>query len=909
MGTAEPAGEAAKSAAEGEKPKQGSGKLWHAVPAGEALSQFGASESGLSGRDAAARLALFGRNEVPGPSPPSPAEVLLRQFRDPLIYVLGIASLVSLGIGHFADAAFMILVVVIDVGIGATQEWRAERSSLALQRLLRSYSTVLRDGEVIEIDGETLVPGDLVILEPGNRILADIRLLATHGLEIDESTLTGESTAAAKDSAWRGEPDAPLADRLNMAFAGTLVVRGRGRGVVVATGQRTEIGQVARELTAAPAGKPPLLVRMEGFARVVSVLTFAGAALIAVYGVWRGESTLDMVVFGIALAVSVIPEGLPVALTVALAIASRRMARRGVIVRRLAAVEGLGSCTYIGSDKTGTLTANELTVRALLLPDGTRAEITGEGYTPSGEILAGVGANLSAIALASALCNEGDLHARGASWVWRGDPTDVALLVFAHKAGIKVDVAREEWPQQGRIPFEPERRFAATWHTRDGQGLYLVKGAPERVLAMSKLSAAETVAIGRHADALAAEGFRLIAFARAWYSDSHPPAEWTTGEPRSLEFLGLAGLKDPLRAGAKEAVARCRATGITVAMITGDHPVTALAIARELGLASTAAEVVTGSDLARAPEAEQAELVARARVVARVSPEQKLRIVDLAKQAGHFVAVTGDGVNDAPALRGAHVGVAMGLRGTDVAREAASLVIGDDNFATIVSGVEEGRVAYDNVRKVVFLLVSTGAAEILLVACAVFSGLPLPLLAVQILWLNLVTNGIQDVALAFEPHEGDVLARKPRPPGEAVFDRLMIERVVLSALVMGGTTFLVFRYLLAAGWAVDAARNVALMLMVLFEMVQIGNTRSERLSLLRLSPFRNPLLLLGTVLAFLMHLGALYFPPARALLGTAPIEPATLAALAGLSLTTAVAIELHKILRRHPRVQPDRSRP
>lgn len=881
---------------------------WHATPATEALARVRTGAAGISRTEASTRLRELGRNVLPRPEPPSSWAVVARQFREPLVYILGIAGLVSAMIGDFTDASFILLVVGIDVAIGAVQEWRAEQSSMALQRMLRTFTTVLRDGEVQEIDAELLVPGDIVLLEPGNRVPADIRLLTAHGLEVDESPLTGESMPVPKDAGWIGSPAEALADRLNMAHAGTLIVRGRGRGVVVATGDATELGLLAREATMTVAAKPPLQLRMERFTRGVLTVTVAGAVVVAILGIWRGESIAEMVVFGVALAVSVVPEGLPIALTVALAIAARRMARRGVIARRLAAVEGLGSCTYIGSDKTGTLTANELTVRVAVLPDETEVSVTGEGYLPVGEIRIdgeAVGpelrSDLVALLRAAALCNEGELHARSGAWSWRGDPTDVALLVLARKGGVTADKIREEWPLAGYIPFEPDRRFAATWHIHDGEGLYVVKGAPERVLAMSQPNHAHPelmAARERQVEALAADGFRVLALASGTFAGPEPPRRWAAGEPRGLQFLGLVCMLDPLRAGAKEAVAKCRQAGIEVAMITGDHPVTALAIARDLGLASTIEEVVTGADLTQPLLADRSRLVRRARVFARVSPDQKVQIVEWAKTAGHYVAVTGDGVNDAPALRAAHVGIAMGLRGTDVARDAATLVISDDNFSTIVAGVEEGRVAYDNVRKVVFLLVSTGAAEVLLVACAMLAGLPVPLTAAQILWLNLVTNGIQDVALAFEPSEGNALARPPRSPQEPVFDRLMLERTALSATVMGIVTFLEYRHLLASGLAVDQARNAALMLMVLFEIVQIGNARSERQSLLKQAPFGNPLLLGGTAVALSIHFGALYIPTLQAVLSTSPIGLPFLAFLAALSVSVALAMEAHKALLR-----------
>jgi magnesium-transporting ATPase (P-type) len=617
-----------------------------------------------------------------------------------------------------------------------------------------------------------------------------------------------------------------------------------------------------------------------------------------------------MFLFGVALAVSAIPEGLPVALTVALAIATTRMARRGVIVRRLAAVEGLGSCTLIASDKTGTLTCNELTVREVRLPDGTRFEVTGEGFVPRGEVrldgkaASGDHGELAALARAAVLCNEGDLHQCEGTWVWRGDPTDLALLSLGHKLGWVREVALGRHPQVNEIPFEPERRFAATYHRADDAVRIFVKGAPERVLTMCAWPehgdrGPEVQAL---AESMAEQGFRVLALAEGTAPADLDP-EQIPAEPSGLTFLGLVGMIDPLRPGVREAVAACHEAGITVCMITGDHPVTALAIARDLGFASRPDQVVTGRELESQSPDEIQQTVQKVRVFARTTPRQKLQLVEAARQAGHFVAVTGDGVNDAPALRAANIGVAMGRSGTDVAREAAELVITDDNFATIVSGVEEGRVAYDNVRKVIYLLVSTGAAEVILLTLAVATGWPdtdagfavLPLLPVQLLWLNLVTNGIQDVALAFEPNEGDVLRRKPRPPHERIFNRLMIERTVVAAVVMAAVGFAAFCWMIeVAGMSEDSARNALLLLMVLFENIHIGNCRSETRSAFFLSPLRSPILLGGAIIAFLVHVAAMHWPLTQRLLKTEPVSLTTWAALLALALTIFVAMEVHK---------------
>ncbi|GAB4367486.1 MAG: HAD-IC family P-type ATPase [Elainellaceae cyanobacterium] len=874
-------------------------QTWHAICTEDLFSTLHANANGLSEIEAQLRLEQVGANCLPQPSPPSGWQILLRQFCSPLIYILGLAAVVSGIMGDFKDAGFIVAVLVINAGIGGYQEWQAERSSRALQQLLKIRAAVMRDGEVREVDAEAVVPGDVVWLESGNRIPADLRLIRTHNLEVDESLLTGESLTVLKHAGWLGDSSTPLADRQNMVYAGSIVVRGRGRGIVVATGTATAVGQLALDVMTAVGGKPPLLKRMERFSQVIAVAVLIAAVGIALLGIFKhGYSVADMFMFGVALAVSAIPEGLPVALTVALAIATHRMAQRGVIVRRLPAVEGLGSCTLIASDKTGTLTCNELTVRSICLPNGDEFEVTGEGYAPIGQVYFQGQAitpdhhGLDALARAAVLCNEADLHHHNHNWGWRGDPTDIALLSMAHKLSWNRETTLNRYPQVNEIPFEPEHKFAATYHAIDGQVQVFVKGAPERVLLMCDLSpeVPSPEAIAQH---LAEQGYRVLAFAEGT-APAHLDATVVPPEPAHLHFLGFVGMIDPLRAGVRDAIATCHAAGIAVWMVTGDHPSTALTIARDLGLAIDGSQVVTGSNVLEQSPTDLPRLIQRTCVFARIAPDQKLQLVNAARESGHFVAVTGDGVNDAPALRAANVGVAMGKAGTDVAREAAELVISDDNFATIVAGVEEGRIAYDNIRKVIYLLISTGAAEIVLIGLAVAQGLPLPLLPVQLLWLNLVTNGIQDVALAFEPGEGDALRRRPRSPREPIFNRLMIERTVIAAAVIGGVSFGAFQWLLNAGWSIPAARNALLLLMVLFEIVQIGNSRSEVKSVFALSPLRNPILLMGTVIAFSLHGVMMHLPLGQTLLSTAPVSLETWSILIALSLTVIGAIELHK---------------
>ncbi|MCL4740600.1 MAG: HAD-IC family P-type ATPase [Phycisphaerales bacterium] len=875
-------------------------RAWHAMPPERVFDALGASPDGLSSDEAARRLSEFGRNEVPLAGAAAWWRIIGRQFASPLIYLLIAAGVLSIAIGEHTDAGFIFAVVVLNAVIGTIQEWRAERSTQALQRLLSLRAAVVRDGEVREIDAAEVVPGDVVVLESGNRVPADLRLFHASGLEADESLLTGESVAVHKDAGWTGEPGTPVADRRNTANAGSTVVRGRGRGVVVATGADSAVGRVASEMLGAEAGRPPLLVRLDRFSKVVGVAVIAAAFAVALIGIFgQDRAPTEMVFFAVALAVSAIPEGLPVAITVALTVASRRMASRGVLVRRLGAVEGLGSCTLIASDKTGTLTCNELTVREVRLASGGALAVSGEGFVPEGAVSPVAGSapvnsdELDALARAAALCNEGDLHRDDGRWVWRGDPTDVALLALAHKLGASRDDLIDRYPEITRIDFEPERRYAASFHrTEDGARVF-VKGAPERVLDMCA-GVGDDDSLRRAAEDMARRGLRVLAIAEGDAPPSLDPSH-APPEPNGLRLLGFAGMIDPLRPGVVDAVRACGSAGITVSMITGDHPVTALAISRELGLADREAQVVTGAELARLDGEGLAEVVRRARVFARVAPEQKLDVVKAEQAAGHFVAVTGDGVNDAPALRAANIGVAMGRAGTDVARDAADLVITDDNFVTIVAGVEEGRIAYDNVRKCVFLLISTGAAEVVLALLAVAAGTPLPLLPVQLLWLNLVTNGIQHVALAFEPGEGDILKRTPRPPRERIFNRVMIERTLVAAAVMGCVAFAAFNHLLAAGWSEPDARNAILLLMVLFENVHVGNCRSETVSALRMSPLRSPILLAATAGAFLVHAIAMHTPGLNSVLGAGPLPVGVWAAMAGLALTIFVVMELHKL--------------
>jgi magnesium-transporting ATPase (P-type) len=881
----------------------------HAVEPLDVLVAVGSSPDGLGRADAEARFEQDGPNTLPGAPGAGIWRVFLRQFASPLIYVLLLAAALSAWLREWSDAGFIAAVLLLNALIGTAQENRAERSAQALRTMVSTRTDVVRDGDVFEIDARELVIGDVVLLASGAKVPADLRLLETHSLRVDESPLTGESLPV--DKAWDAEvqPTAPLADRPTMVYAGTLVRYGRGVGVVVATAGATQLGALAGRLREPSLAEPPLLARMRRFTLAVGVVVGLVALAIGAVELTRGTAWHDVMMVGVALAVSAVPEGLPVALTVALAVAAHRMARRHVIVRRLVAIESLGSCTVIASDKTGTLTANELMVTHVAVPGGQPREVTGSGVDPAGVVLVpeqGRGDEFAAverIARATVLCNEATLADSEDGWVHRGDAVDVAMLVLGHKLGITRPVALEGRPQLAALPFESERGYAATLHAVDEvTGLVVVKGAGERLLAMCSRMATpngevplDARATTRVAEQMAGWGERVVAVATGKV-DRHLVDELDHEHLAGLTLLGLVGMSDPLRPDSAAAVAACRGAGIQVIMVTGDHPRTALTIARELGLADRADEVVTGDELREAGDEELDRLVADARVFARVEPGQKLAIVASLTRQGHVVAVTGDGANDAPALHHAHVGVAMGRSGTDVAREAAELVVTDDRFGSIAAGVEEGRIAYANVRKVVLLLIATGAGELVLMLAAITMGLPLPLLAVQLLWLNLVTNGIQDVALAFEPAEGDEMRRRPRPPDEPIFNRLMVERVLLSAVVIGGVTLGVYKVLLAQGWSVDEARNSAVLLMVLFENVYVFVVRSELRSTFAMDPRRNLFLVVGTVLAQVVHIAAMHVPLTRSVLGLQPVSWEHWVLLFLLALSLVAVVEAHKML-------------
>ena len=840
---------------------------------------------GLTAEEAAKRLEQYGPNILPRARPTALTFLFLHQFKSPLIYVLLAASVVSLFLDEVTDAIFIFAVLMINAIIGTVQEYSAQKSATALQQMVPAFATVLRNGQSITINAEDIVPGDIVMLESGDKVPADIKLVQAQNLSIDESLLTGESLAITKDHIANPAGDATLGERTNMAFAGTMVARGRGHGEVMATALHTEIGKIAEAVTKNILIKPPLLLRMEHFTLKLMYAVLGVVALLFIVALMKGDDLSHMFMIAVALSVSAIPEGLPVAITVALSIGMRRMAVRNVIVRKLLAVESLGSCTFIASDKTGTLTVNELTARHIVLPDGIVFDVGGEGINPHGSITAAghqePASRLVRLCRTAVLANEGCLYCPQSEWQAEGDMVDVALLVLGQKYGLIRKQLLKEYPEIVRFPYESEHGYSAAVHHHEGEAVAFVKGAPERILERCSHMESPDGDIPLHREqveiqmaALAEAGYRVLAFAQG-VVPKDVNTDTLSDSLHDLTFLGFVGMIDPLRSEAKDAVDLCKQAGIEVAMITGDHPLTARAIAIELGLGDENVKVLTGAQICEAQKEGDAaleKLVANCRVFARIEPTQKQQIVEALGRSGHFVAVTGDGVNDAPALKHAHVGVAMGKRGTDVARESADLILTNDDFSSIVHGIHEGRIIYSNIRKLIFLLVSTGAAEIVLFFLSMMAGVPMPLVAVQLLWLNLVTNGFQHIGLSFEPAEGDELRRPPRDPKEPIFDRCMLERVLLSAVFMGSIAFTIYYWLLYYGYNVDAARNYTLLLMVLLENVQALNSRSETRSIFRLPFFSNKLLVGSIIIAQAIHISCMYIPGISDVLHLQPVS-------------------------------------
>ncbi|MDH5329001.1 MAG: HAD-IC family P-type ATPase [Aquincola sp.] len=882
---------------------------WHACSAPEALDALSVdAQAGLSHAEAAARRAAHGPNALPEP-PPRPAwRRFARQFASPLIYLLFVAALIALALGHYGDTAVILVVVIVNALVGAFQEGRAERSMAALRRLAALHVRVLREGSEQVLEARDVVPGDIVLLAAGDAVAADARLIEEARLQVAEAALTGESVPVAKSVAPVAEA-ATLGDRRSMVYAGTHVTAGRGRAAVVATGVHTEVGRIAGLTERAVEPKTPLERRLERFGRVLVVAAVVLFVLVSVLGVARALPLADVLMVAISQMVSMVPEGLPVAMTIALAVGMQRMAERGAIIRRLAAVETLGSTTVICSDKTGTLTRNEITAVALWLPPGRDLQATGTGYAPQGTVQEGARAvdairdpALHDLLRAALLCNDAELLApedeERSAWAVLGDPTEGALLVLAHKAGLDVAAERRRAPREAELPFDADTKLMATQHTGTG---VLVKGAPEAVLHLCTsdpaLPAARTAA-----EAMASHALRVLAFAAVDGGEATlAPGDGFDALAGRARLLGLVGQIDPPRDEAKHAVAQCRAAGIRVVVVTGDHKLTGLAIARELEIAQAGDQAIDGVELEGMGDAELRDALPSAAVFARVHPAQKLRIVEALQARGEVVAMTGDGVNDAPALARADVGVAMGITGTEVAKSAARIVVTDDNFATIVGAVEQGRVVYANLKKVILFLFATSIDEVVLLLLALLAGYPLPLAAVQILWINIVTEGTLTVNLVMDPPEGDEMQRPPVPRDDALVDREMLVRVAVMALSAVIVCFGWFAWRLDAGAPIDAVRTEVFTLLAMCQWFNVVNCESATRSALRLGVAGNRWLLAGLAASVLLQASVLYLPPMNALFHTVPLPAATLGPLVALASAVLWAEEARKWVARAAR--------
>ncbi len=884
---------------------------WHVLDVGQAQALLGAGEGGLTDTEVGERLLRHGPNSLPAPPARGPLRRFAAQFDNLLIQVLLAAAAVTAVLGHWTDAGVILAVCVLNAAVGFAQEGKAEQALGAIRAMLSANATVLRGGRRQSVPAERLVPGDLVLLEAGDKVPADLRLAWCKNLHVQEAALTGESVPVGKGTG-PVAADAPLGDRACMAFSGTLVTHGQGRGIVVATGASTEIGRISGMMARLEELQTPLLRQMAVFARTLAAVVLGIGALVFAGGVLlHGYGARELFMAVVSLAVAAIPEGLPAILTITLAIGVQRMARRNAIIRRLPAVETLGSVSIICTDKTGTLTRNEMVVRTVAVAGGSVA-VGGTGYGPRGgfsldgqdRLPAGVG-GLVELARAGALCNDAVLREDAAGWAVEGDPMEGALLALAHKAGIDPAAEGRRLPRADLVPFDSAHRFMATLHhdhDHDGGGTIYVKGAPERVLAMcAALRAADggTVPLDRdgwlaRVEALAGQGQRVLALATRPVAPGHRELRFDDVEG-GLVLLGLVGMIDPPRDEAVAAVRDCRAAGIRVKMITGDHAATARAIAAQLGLENAGA-ALTGPEIEALGDAELAAVAPGVDVFARASPEHKLRLVRALQAQGFTVAMTGDGVNDAPALKRADVGVAMGQKGTEAAKEAAEMVLADDNFASIAWAVREGRTVYDNLKKAIVFLLPVNGGEATSIVIALLAGLSMPITPLQILWVNMVSSIGLALALAFEPAEPDVMGRPPRPAGEALLSRFLAWRVLFVSALMTLGIFGMFKWSLLNGADEDTARTVAVNTLVAMEVAYLFSVRYLRAPSLTFRGIlgTRPVLLAVAAVAALQLLFT-YAPFMGVLFHTRPLGPAELLPILAAGVLLFAVLEVEKL--------------
>ncbi len=878
---------------------------WHSLEAEGAFLRLQSSTQGLSPEEAYRRLQSQGPNLLPEARPASPFKRFARQLDNLLIYLLLASALITLLLGHVLDSVVIAGVVLINAIIGYVQEGKAEEALAALRGLVAHQATVIRAGRRIEIPAQELVTGDILVLNAGDRVSADVRLLAAYNLNLDESALTGESTPVEKSLVPVGA-DTPLADRANMAYSGTLVTTGQGTGVVVATGMGTEIGRIGQLLTGVTPLQTPLLRKMARFGQLLSTAILATAALAFAFGHYvRGYAAADMFMAAVGLAVAAIPEGLPAILTIILAIGVRRMARRRAIIRRLPAVETLGAVTVICTDKTGTLTRNEMMVQRLLVPSADYL-VEGQGYAPLGAILAGgkpvdsgVLEGLFPVGRLCLLCNDAALSETATGWVLSGDPTEGALLSLGLKLGLSAQELARRYPRIDVIPFDSAHRFMATLHhSHEGEAWILLKGAPEAVLPKCMDGAALQQWHAR-GEALARGGLRVLALAHKRAEHAQPELDFSDIEAGGFELLGLAGMIDPPRADAIVAMARCREAGIAVKMITGDHAVTAAAIGQNFGLLGAP---VTGAQLAALDEPGLRQAAAATSVFARVSADQKLRLVQALQAEGEIIAMTGDGVNDAPALKQADVGVAMGGKGTDAAREAAEVVLTDDNFTSIAAAVEEGRTVDDNLRKALVYILPTNGGEAASLLVALLLGLTLPITPLQILWVNMVTAVTLSLSLAFEPAEGHVMRRPPRAPDAPLMDAYLLWRVFYMSLLLGLGTLGFFLWESARGQSLEAARTAAVNVLAMAEVFYLFNCRRLHAHSMGRTAFTgNPYVWLAIALLGVLQLLFTYLPAMQGLFATTALDARAWTGILLFAWALYLLVELEKFLFRRLR--------
>ncbi|WP_018872012.1 cation-transporting P-type ATPase [Thioalkalivibrio sp. ALJ16] len=891
---------------------------WHALKTDEVLRRLETDEHGLASSAAEQRLQDVGPNRLPEAARTGPVRRFLLQFHNVLIYVLIAAAIATAFLGHWLDTGVILGVVLINAIIGHIQEGKAEKALDAIRQMLSPRAQALRDGQRRSLPAEALVPGDIVYLQAGDRVPADLRLLAAHNMRIDEAALTGESVASDKQTE-PVEGDSDLGDRRSMAYSGTLVAFGQGHGVVVGTGADTEIGRISTLISEIETLTTPLLRQIAQFGRWLSVAIGILAAATFAFGYWvRDYDLVETFLAAASLAVAAIPEGLPAIMTITLAIGVQRMAARHAIIRRLPAVETLGAVTTICSDKTGTLTRNEMTVKSIITPEA-EYELSGVGYEPDGDITRDNQVadpdndpHLAEILRGLLLCNDAEVYRKDDQWTMEGDPTEGALIVAAMKGGLEPKVIRERFVRADVIPFESSYKFMATLHhTPEGHATLFLKGAPERVLALcshQRTRDGEEPLDTEHwqewMDGVAGRGQRLLALATRRLEGQRKELQFSDIEDGGLTLVAVCGIIDPPREEAIEAVAHCQEAGIRVKMITGDHGITARAIADELGI-NTAGGVVVGHELDDTSDEDLKKLVQRVDVFARTTPEHKLRLVRAIQSHGDVVAMTGDGVNDTPALKRADVGVAMGMKGTEAAREASAMILADDNFVSIANAVEEGRTVYDNLKKaIMFLLPNNGGLAFTIVA-AILLGLTLPLTPVQVLWVNMVSAVTLGLALAFEPTEPGTMQRPPRPPNTPILSGFLLWRIGFVSTLLVAGAFGHFLWLQQQGVELEFARTVAINTLVmgqLFFMLASRSLLAPALSRASLAASRPAIIAIG-ILIVLQGLFT-YAPPLQLLFGTTAIGPEEWLRILAFGLILFTLVELEKTLLRQSGFNP-----